>query len=136
MSTITLALSVGILGVSACIMGAILFYVFALRKIPMYKMRRKTIFNMIFDDFDLEKGSRFHLLFFLFFFCKRIIYSIILCYLANTALTPLNLYIFVVCIVPMLYFSYALPFKWVGLNSLLCLNEFSEMVIGVVLLHY
>ena len=36
----------------------------------------------------------------------------------------------------MLYFSYALPFKYIGLNALLCIDEFSEFVVGVVILHY
>jgi len=76
------------------------------------------------------------LLFFTFFFIKRIIYAIILVFLSDQTLTPLNLYIFLVTIIPMLYFSYALPFKYIGLNALLCIDEFSEFVVGVVILHY
>jgi hypothetical protein len=46
------------------------------------------------------------------------------------------MYVFVVTIIPMMYFSYTLPFKYVGLNALLCIDEFSEFVVGVVLMHY
>lgn len=107
-----------------------------LRKIPMYKMRRSTIFNMIYDDFKLKGGSRFSLLFWFVFFFKRIVYALILVFLSNTSIVPLDITIFAVCIIPMLYFSYALPFKYVGINALLCLNEFSETLIVVMLLHY
>jgi hypothetical protein len=120
----------------ACGMGFILFYVFGLRKIPLYKMRRNMIFRMIYDDFKLKGGSRFSLLFFLFFFLKRIVYAIVLVFLSNTSIVPLDLFVFVVTIIPMFYFSYAMPFKFTGINALLCLNEFSEALIGVVLLHY
>lgn len=115
-------------------MGVILIYVFSLRKVPLYKMRKRVFFNMIYDDFHMN--NRFSLLFFIFFFIKRIIYAIVLAFLADKILTPLNMYVFIVCIVPMLYFSYALPFKFIGLNALLCLDEFSEFLVGVVLLHY
>ena len=115
-------------------MGVILIYVFSMRKVPLYKMRKRVFFNMIYDDFHMN--DRFSLLFFIFFFIKRIIYAIVLAFLADKVLTPLNLYVFIVCIVPMLYFSYALPFKFIGLNALLCLDEFSEFLVGVVLLHY
>ena len=115
-------------------MGTILFYVFALRKVPLYQMKKRAFFRMIYDDFHLE--NRYSLLFFLFFFIKRIIYAIDLAFFSDRVLTPLNVYIFLVCIIPMLYFSYALPFKYVGLNALLCLDEFSEFLVGVVLLHY
>jgi hypothetical protein len=62
-------------------MGTILIYVFKLRKIPVYKMKRKLFFNMIYDDFHME--DRFSLLFFTFFFIKRIIYAIILVFLSD-----------------------------------------------------
>lgn len=97
-------------------------------------MKRKTFFNMIYDDFHMK--DRFSLLFFTFFFMKRILYAIVLAFLHDTVLVPINLYIFLVCIIPMLYFSYALPFKYIGLNALLCLDEFSEFLVGVVILHY
>mmetsp|Transcript_27629 Transcript_27629/g.20738 ORF Transcript_27629/g.20738 Transcript_27629/m.20738 type:complete len:261 (-) Transcript_27629:29-811(-) len=117
-------------------MGFILVYVFRLRKIPLYKMRRKTIFNMIYDDFKLKGISRFSLLFYLVFFFKRILFAMVLVFLADSNIVPLNIHIFGVSILPMLYFSYALPFKFFGLNALLCVNEFSEVVVAVTLLHY
>ena len=80
--------------------------------------------------------NRYSLMFFTFFFIKRILYAIILVFLSDQILTPLNLYVFLVTIIPMLYFSYALPFKYIGLNALLCIDEFSEFVVGVVILHY
>ncbi len=46
------------------------------------------------------------------------------------------MYIFIVTMIPMLYFSYALPFKFIGLNALLWIDEFSEFLVGVVLIHY
>ena len=136
MSLISSVISIVILVVCAGGMGFILFYVFALRKVPLYKMRRNTIFNMIYDDFKLKGGSRLSLLFFTFFFFKRILYAIVLVFLSNNNIIPLDIFVFVICIIPMLYFSYALPFKYVGINALLCLNEFSETVVGVILLHY
>jgi len=135
-SKISIGVSVGILVLSTAAMAFILVYVFALRKIPLYKMRRKTIFNMIYDDFKLKNISRFSLLFYLFFFFKRIVYALLLVFLADTNVVPLDIFIFVVCIIPMLYFSYALPFKFFGVNALLCINEFSETVVAVTLLHY
>jgi hypothetical protein len=135
-SMVSVIVSIILLVGCAVGMGFILFYVFGLRKIPMYKMRKRTIFNMIYDDFKLDGGSRFSLLFFTFFFFKRIIYAIVLVFLSDTNIVPLDIFIFVVCMIPMLYFSYALPFKFVGINALLCLNEFSETLIGMVLLHY
>jgi hypothetical protein len=129
-------MALAILVVCAIGMGFMLFYVFALRKIPMYKMRRRTIFLMIYDDFKLQGTSRFSLLFFIFFFFKRIVYAIVLVFVSDTNIVPLDIFIFIVCIIPLLYFSYALPFKYIGINALLCLNEFSETVIGVILLHY
>jgi hypothetical protein len=135
-SSISFIVSLVLLIVYAIGMGFILFYVFGLRKIPMYKMRRNIIFRMIYDDFKLKGGSRFSLLFFLFFFLKRVVYAIVLVFLSNTNIIPLDLFVFIVTIVPMIYFSYAMPFKFIGINALLCLNEFSETVVGVVLLHY
>ena len=114
--------------------GVILFYVFALRKTPLYKMRSRVFFNMIYDDFHQE--TRMSLLFFAFFFLKRLVYAIALAFLSDKVLTPLNVYMFIVCIIPMLYFSYALPFRYIGLNALLCIDEFSEFLVGVVILHY
>ncbi len=76
------------------------------------------------------------MLFFIFFFFKRIVYALVLVFVADTNIVPLDIFVFVVCIIPLLYFSYALPFKYVGINALLCLNEFSETVIGMTLLHY
>lgn len=38
--------------------------------------------------------------------------------------------------IPMLYYSYCPPFKYIGLNALLCIDEFSEFLVGVVILHY
>ena len=48
----------------------------------------------------------------------------------------MNIYLFVVTLIPMMYYSYALPFKFVGLNALLCIDEFSEFLVGVVISHY
>ena len=115
-------------------MGTILIYVFSMRKVPVYKMQKKLFFNMIYDDF--HQKDRFSLLFFIFFFVKRIVYALILVFLSDQVLTPINMYIFIITIIPMLYFSYALPFKYIGLNALLCIDEFSEFVVGVVILHY
>jgi hypothetical protein len=115
-------------------MAVILFYLCGLRKIPLYKMRERTCFKMIYDDFKQE--DKFSLLFFTFFFMKRMAYGAILAFLSDNILIPLNLFLFAVCIIPMLYFSYALPFKYVGLNAMLCLNEFSETLVAIVLLHY
>ena len=115
-------------------MGTILIYVFNMRKLPLYKMKLKTFFRMIYDDFHIQ--NRYSLLFYTIFFVKRIVYAIILAFLAENVLTPLNLYVFLITIMPMLYFSYSLPFKTRGLNALLCLDEFSEFLVGVVILHY
>jgi hypothetical protein len=92
LSTSSNSLALGLLIICACVMGFILFYVFSLRKVPMYKMRRKMIFNMIYDDFKTEDGSRFSLLFYLFFFLKRIIYAIVLVFLSdkNIILGPIR----------------------------------------------
>lgn len=89
---------------------------------------------MIYDDF--RQQDKFSLLFFIFFFIKRIVYAIVLAFLADETLIPLNMFLFIVCMIPMLYFSYAMPFKFVGLNALLCLNEFSETIVAVILLNY
>lgn len=115
-------------------MGVIMFYVFALRKVPLYKMRRRVFFNMIYDDFHMK--DRVSLLFFAFFFIKRIVYGLDLAFVSDVSLTPLNLYIFIVTMIPMLYYSYCPPFKYIGLNALLCIDEFSEFLVGVVILHY
>lgn len=115
-------------------MGVIFFYVFALKQIPLYKMKERLLFQMIYSSFNQE--DRFQLLFYIFYFFKRLFYAIILAFLGDKNLIAMNLYVFVVCMIPLLYFSYALPFKERGINALLCLNEFSEFVVGVVLLHY
>ena len=56
--------------------------------------------------------------------------------MGNSNLIALNMYIFIVAMVPLLYFSFAVPFKSKAINAMLCLNEFSEFFVGVVLLHY
>ena len=61
--------------------GIMLFYVFALRKVSLYKMKRKLFFNMIYDDFHMR--DRWSLLFFAFFFIKRLIYGIDLAFLSD-----------------------------------------------------
>lgn len=75
-------------------------------------------------------------MFFIFYFMKRVFYAIILLVLGDKMIIPLNLYVFIIAIVPLLYFSYTLPFKSNAINAMLCLNEFSEFVVGVVILHY
>ena len=72
----------------------------------------------------------------MFYFFKRFFYALILAFLADQNLIALNCYVFLVTMIPLLYFSYALPFKSRATNAMLCLNEFSEFVVGVVLLHY
>ena len=89
---------------------------------------------MIYDDFHAE--TRISLVYWVVFFIKRIFYALILAFLSDVRLTSTNLYIFVVTIIPMLFFSYTLPFKYVGLNALMCIDEFSEFLVGVVFMHY
>lgn len=60
----------------------------------------------------------------------------ILALMEDVKIIPLNIYMFFVTLIPLLYFSYALPFKSRFLNALLCLNEFSEFVTADVILHY
>jgi len=115
-------------------MAVILFYVFSLKSVPIYKMRKRTFFMMIYDDFNTK--NRVQLLFYTVFFFKRIIYAMDLVFLSDKKLIPLNVFIFIVTMIPMLYFSYAMPFKWILINALLCLNEFSETFVAIMLLHY
>lgn len=75
-------------------------------------------------------------MFFIVFFFKRIIYAVVLAFMSNIKIGPLNIYMFIVTLIPLLYYSYALPFKSRYLNALLCLNEFSEFVTADVILHY
>lgn len=109
-------------------------YVFALKNSPLYKFRKRLFFKMIYDDFNQE--DRFQLMFFIVFFFKRIIYAVVLAFMSNIKIGPLNIYMFIVTLIPLLYYSYALPFKSRYLNALLCLNEFSEFVTADVILHY
>lgn len=129
-------IAIGFLIFALVVTSFIFVYVYTLRKVPMYKMRRRYLFRMIYDDFDITSGVRFKLLFFVMFYYQRIFFAIILVFASDTYITALNLYIFLVCIVPMMYFSYCIPFKFVGLNALLCLNVFSETFVAVILMHY
>lgn len=112
----------------------IIIYVFRTLSLPMYKMQDKVFFQMIYDGFLQE--DRFELLFFIIYFIKRLFFAVVLVFLSNINNIGLNCYIFVVALVPLLYFSYAVPFKSKAINAMLCLNEFSEFFVGVILLHY
>jgi hypothetical protein len=74
-------MSIILLVLAAGGMAAILIYVFRMRKLPIYKMQEKTFFNMIYDGFRQEE--RFELLFFIFYFMKRIFYAMLLAFLST-----------------------------------------------------
>jgi hypothetical protein len=109
-------------------------YVFAMRKLPLYKMKRRLFFRVIYEDFHQE--DRFSLLFYTIFFMKRFVYALVLVFVSETKLVGLDIFIFLLTIGPMLYYSYALPYKFIGLNALLCIDEFSEFMCGIIMLHY
>lgn len=49
---------------------------------------------------------------------------------------PLNILIFFVTMLPMLFMTFTVPFNTITFNALLCLNEGSEVIVAIMLIHY
>lgn len=89
---------------------------------------------MLFDDFKQEK--RIETFFYTVFFFKRILYALTLVFVSEVYIVPLNILIFFVTMVPMLFMTFTVPFRMITFNALLCLNEGSEVIVAIILLHY
>jgi hypothetical protein len=89
---------------------------------------------MLFDDFKQEK--RIETFFYTVFFFKRILYALTLVFVAEVYILPLNIFIFFVTMLPMLFFTFTVPFRAIFFNALLCLNEGSEVFVAIMLIHY
>jgi hypothetical protein len=115
-------------------MGIIFYYIFSLRNMSIKKMKQRVFFQMLFDDFKQIK--RVETFFYTVFFFKRILYAMVLVFMAEVYIVPLNIFIFFVTMIPMLFMTFTVPFNTIFFNALLCLNEGSEVFVAIMLIHY